>query len=233
VRGERVAVTIINQTHEGAAVHWHGIELESYPDGVSGFSGEGKNILPTIAPGDSLTVRFTPPRAGTFMYHSHFNEFQQISSGLYGALIVREPGEAKNPNERVLVLSDGGPIVKLIDAAAFPRGMINGQLTPDTMDIPGDVPVRLRVISIRSDAAADVSLTDGEAPVQWRIVAKDGMPATALQSQPRAAKLSMGAGEIYDFEVVARRGANLTFTSALFDAPPKLFPPTKVTIRVK
>src|SRR6185295_1860079 len=45
-RGERVAVTIVNQSREPAAVHWHGIELESYPDGVPGWSGSGKTILP-------------------------------------------------------------------------------------------------------------------------------------------------------------------------------------------
>ena len=92
-RGKRVAITIVNQSQERAAVHWHGIELESYPDGVPGWSGIGTRTIPSIMPGDSLTVRFTPPRAGTFMYHSHSNEIQQITSGLYGAIIVLEPGE--------------------------------------------------------------------------------------------------------------------------------------------
>ncbi|MDB4909307.1 MAG: multicopper oxidase type 3, partial [Gemmatimonadetes bacterium] len=91
-RGKRVAITVVNQAHEPVAVHWHGIELESVPDGVPGWSGSGATTMPHIMPGDSLTVRFTTPRAGTFMYHSHSNEMQQISSGLYGAIIVREPG---------------------------------------------------------------------------------------------------------------------------------------------
>ncbi len=81
-KGKPVAVTLVNDSHEPAAVHWHGIELESYPDGVPNWSGEGQSVLPSIPPGDSLVVRFTPPRAGTFMYHSHFNEMQQTSSGL-------------------------------------------------------------------------------------------------------------------------------------------------------
>jgi FtsP/CotA-like multicopper oxidase with cupredoxin domain len=72
-RGERVAVTVVNRSRDRAAVHWHGIELESYPDGVPGWSGAGKEIYPSVAPGDSITVRFSAPRAGTFMYHSHFN----------------------------------------------------------------------------------------------------------------------------------------------------------------
>jgi FtsP/CotA-like multicopper oxidase with cupredoxin domain len=92
-RNEPVSVTIINQSHDKAAVHWHGIELESFTDGVPGFSGYGTSLLPAIPPGDSLTVRFTPPRAGTFMYHSHFNEFQQLGSGMYGAIVVLDSGE--------------------------------------------------------------------------------------------------------------------------------------------
>ena len=46
-----VAITVVNQSKDRAAVHWHGIELESYPDGVPGWSGSGKEILPSIAPG--------------------------------------------------------------------------------------------------------------------------------------------------------------------------------------
>src|SRR4029434_3808817 len=79
-RGQRVAVTIVTQSNDHAAVHWHGIELESYPDGVPGFSGSGSNILPAIAPHDSLTVSWTPPRPGSFMYHSHFSENKQMGA---------------------------------------------------------------------------------------------------------------------------------------------------------
>jgi FtsP/CotA-like multicopper oxidase with cupredoxin domain len=46
-----------------------------------------------IKPGGSFVVRFTPPRAGTFMYHTPLNDEAQISSGLYVPLIVVEPGK--------------------------------------------------------------------------------------------------------------------------------------------
>ena len=99
-RGQPVAITIVNQSQDRAAVHWHGIELESYPDGVPGWSGGADNVMPPFAPGDSFTVRFTPPRAGTFMYHSHFNEFHQITSGLYGALVVVDSTHAADRRRR-------------------------------------------------------------------------------------------------------------------------------------
>ena len=38
-RGEPVSITVVNTLTEPTAVHWHGIELDSYYDGVAGFSG--------------------------------------------------------------------------------------------------------------------------------------------------------------------------------------------------
>ena len=41
VRDEPVAVTIVNRSHDEAAIHWHGIELESFPDGVPTGAARG------------------------------------------------------------------------------------------------------------------------------------------------------------------------------------------------
>src|SRR5205823_6349035 len=76
-RGEPVNITVINRTSEPTSMHWHGIELESYYDGVPGLSGMKPQVAPLIAPQDSFEVRFTPPRTGTFIYHSHVNEKRQ------------------------------------------------------------------------------------------------------------------------------------------------------------
>jgi FtsP/CotA-like multicopper oxidase with cupredoxin domain len=37
-RGELVAIPVVNRRSEPISVHWHGIELESFPDGVRGSS---------------------------------------------------------------------------------------------------------------------------------------------------------------------------------------------------
>ncbi|HEX6599154.1 MAG TPA: multicopper oxidase domain-containing protein, partial [Gemmatimonadaceae bacterium] len=89
-RGEPVSITVVNQLDEPTSVHWHGIELESYFDGVAGFSGAGAQISPAVAAGDSFVARFTPPRAGTFIYHTHVSESRQQLAGLAGALVVLE-----------------------------------------------------------------------------------------------------------------------------------------------
>ena len=91
-RGEPVDVVVINHLAEPTAVHWHGIELGSYSDGVPGWSGSGEQLAPSIEPGDSFVARLHLPRAGTFMYHTHMNDFEQLTSGVYGPIVVLEPG---------------------------------------------------------------------------------------------------------------------------------------------
>jgi FtsP/CotA-like multicopper oxidase with cupredoxin domain len=84
-KDQPTAITVVNRTREATAVHWHGIELESFHDGVAGYGGYGARISPLIAPGDSFIARMTPPRAGTFIYHTHVDELRQQRGGLYGA----------------------------------------------------------------------------------------------------------------------------------------------------
>ena len=207
-RGKRVAITIVNQSYEPVAVHWHGIELESFPDGVPGWSGSGKTTLPHILPGDSLTVRFTPPRAGTFMYHSHSNEMQQISSGLYGAIIVREPGAKRDSAERTLLFSDGGPTVSFFKDA--PLVLLNGKAVPDTIEVPAGRPTRLRLINIRTENLTDFALERDGTPVEWLAVAKDGADLPPRQRHEHPAQFTSAPGEINDFEITPSKPGIMT-----------------------
>ena len=215
-KDEPVAITVVNRSQMPAAVHWHGIELDSYPDGVPGWSGTGSSVLPAIAPNDSLTVRFTPPRAGTFMYHSHFDEFGQIASGLYGSIVVLDRGQHYDgETDRVLVLSDDGPTQNLI-RGPFPRALLNGQAQPNPMQLRSGVTYRFRLINIRTDYAATVSIFDDGEPAQWRVIAKDGADLPPSQATTRAATLTFAAGEIYDVEFTPTTPGSLTLQ---FGAP--------------
>ena len=55
------------------------LELESRGDGVPGWSGQPRAVTPAVRPGDSLVVRLTPPRSGTFMYHMHSEPGHQLA----------------------------------------------------------------------------------------------------------------------------------------------------------
>ena len=49
-RGEPVEITLINRMTEPTAIHWHGIELDSYYDGVPGYGGQPGKITPPVDP---------------------------------------------------------------------------------------------------------------------------------------------------------------------------------------
>jgi FtsP/CotA-like multicopper oxidase with cupredoxin domain len=219
-RGKRVAVTIVNQSEEPAAVHWHGIELESYPDGVPGWSGSGKTILPSIAPGDSVTVRWTPPRAGSFMYHTHFNETMQMGSGLYGPIIVLEPGERFDPEtDKIFFFGTAGTGTNPV-FGPFPSFVMNGKTQPEAMNLKAGTRYRLRLFNLAGDMPLQVSLDAGDAPIDWRPVAKDGYPLPSSQSAPHTAVLVFDPGEIYDFEYTPATAEELTLRFGPVPPPP-------------
>ena len=66
--------------------------------------------MPPVEPSKTFDVNFTPPRAGTFMYHTHGHDSRQLVSGMYGALIVMEPGEKFDPSvDHIVLLGGSGP----------------------------------------------------------------------------------------------------------------------------
>jgi manganese oxidase len=230
---EPVAINIVNKTHESAGVHWHGIELDSYPDGVPSFSGMGKNILPPIPANDSLTVRFTPPRAGTFMYHSHMNEMQQIGSGLYGALIVLPPGQKYDAEkDRVLLISDGGPVVDLI-RGPYPPTWVNGSANVHLQELKAGQTYRFRIINIRADTRARLELMDGDKHVQWKVIARDGADLPASQITTTDANLVTAPGEIRDVEFTPTTTGALKLRYGYVRPTPQVAPTSEVRWEVR
>jgi FtsP/CotA-like multicopper oxidase with cupredoxin domain len=232
-KDQPVAITIVNHSHDPAAVHWHGIELESFPDGVPGVSGYGTNVLPSIPARDSLTIHFTPPRVGTFMYHSHSNEMQQIGSGLYGTIIVHEPGQKPDPEtDRILMLTDAGPTVNVIKDR--PGTYLNGTENPEPMELKVGTTYRFRVINIRAEWGGYIKLTDGEQPVMWRAVARDGADLPATQRKMMPAELMFGPGQIFDYELTPQKAGELKLMFGYPQLPGRNNPPLKdMVMRVK
>jgi FtsP/CotA-like multicopper oxidase with cupredoxin domain len=223
-RGKPVAITIVNRARESASIHWHGIELESYPDGVPGFSGMGATILKPVAPGDSLTVRFTPPRAGSFMYHSHINDAAQVAGGAYGPIIVVEPGQRFDPEtDRILFFGAAG-IVKRPAQGPHPPILMNGSLQPPPMVLKAGTRYRFRLFNLAGDFGITVDLRKGDSVVTWTSVAKDGYSMSAPQRQLKKASVRFTPGEIYDFEFTPQAG-DLTLTFGGPAIPPSELPP--------
>ena len=92
-------IHVINFLPEPTVVHWHGLRIPAAMDGT-------EHEQQPIAPGEIFTYRFRVPDAGTFWYHSHYNETVQLERGLYGALIVRAADEPVFDADRTFVLDD-------------------------------------------------------------------------------------------------------------------------------
>ena len=204
-RGEPVSIMVVNQLAEPTAVHWHGIELESYFDGVPGFSGQSTRLSPVIEPRDSFEVRFTPPRSGTFMYHTHAHELRQLRAGLSGALLVLEPGQPYDPVTDVPVL-----ITAPRNAADNGKVLINGSLSPAPLDWRVGVTYRLRFINIHAARAGlRGSLVSDSSLTTWRAVAKDGITLSGEYATQRPSQQQVSVGETYDFEFSPRASGDL------------------------
>ena len=203
-RGQPAEITVENKLSEPTSVHWHGMELESYYDGIAGWSGTPGHIAPMITPGASFVARFTPRRAGTFIYHTHLDDVRQLSSGLYGAIIVLEPGQTLDPEtDRIMLMSVKGPT----DNTAI---MLNGKTAPAPITLRQGIRYRFRFINITPhDPLLTVSLLSGSSPVLWRAIAKDGADLSPALATEGAARQTVSVGETYDFEFQPRSAAEL------------------------
>ena len=177
------------------------MELDSYYDGVHGWSGAGSQVTPLIEPGGSFTVRFTPPRTGTFIYHTHLHDDRQLTSGLYGAMLVLDPGETFDPNtDHVVVIGRVGVRERrrlpcsTAAASRSSRGRAAAQH-------------RLRFVNITPGDIFVVSLATADGPVTWRPLTKDGAPVPPGLSMLQPASQKIAVGETYDFEYHGARRA--------------------------
>jgi manganese oxidase len=203
-RGRPVEITVVNELREPTTVHWHGMELESYYDGVADWGAHGNEVTPMIKPGGSFRVRFTPPRAGTFMYHTHLHDQVQLSGGLYGPLIVVEPGAKFDPiHDHIIVLSRGGP------GPSEGQVLFSGSLKPPALHWRTGQRYRLRFINIAAFDGIAVALRGPDKQLQWRAVAKDGADLPPAQAMMQEARLGTLPGETFDFEYEPTEVGNL------------------------
>jgi FtsP/CotA-like multicopper oxidase with cupredoxin domain len=206
IRGQPVTIRVVNQLGEPLSVHWHGIELESYFDGVAGFSGIGTRLAPLIEPRDSFDVRMTPPRSGTFLYHSHVAEPRHHRAGLVGALIVRDAPLTDRSAEHVFLLKSAR------GSGEDDAREINGQATPDTVVLRTGRRYRFRIanmsvgtpnatVNLTSRPSAAFPTSPDTMLVRWRPVAKDGADLPLAKRTTVSATQVVSIGETYDFEV--------------------------------
>ena len=97
--GEFARITVTNKMEVETSIHWHGLLLPNFYDGVPYLN------TPPIEPGESFVYEFALKQSGTYWYHSH--TMLQEQSGVYGSIVI-EPKETtlEYDKDQVLMLSD-------------------------------------------------------------------------------------------------------------------------------
>jgi FtsP/CotA-like multicopper oxidase with cupredoxin domain len=171
--GDVVEVRLTNHLSEPTVVHWHGLRIPAAMDGT-------QRVQRPVEPGESFTYRFRVPDAGTFWYHSHYNETVQLERGLYGPLIVRAPEEPVLDAEWTLMLDDvaldgngqvkaPGGWIESHDGREGNVRLVNGRQEPEVWIAAGQVE-RWRIVNAAS--ARYVRLSVGGRP--FRIIGSGG-----------------------------------------------------------
>lgn len=134
--GDKVRIYYHNNLDQASSVHWHGLIIPNSMDGV------GLLTQPAVMPGETFVYEFTIPNTpGTFAYHTHMNDLEQMSKGLTGAFVV-------DPRDRSGKTYDQDRIVFLNNIEG--HYLINGKEFPNTdpwMVRKGDE-VRVRMINM-------------------------------------------------------------------------------------
>lgn len=97
--GGYAVIYVKNEMDVETSVHWHGILLPNFFDGVPYLT------TPPILPGETQKYEFPLKQAGTYWYHSH--TMLQEQSGVYGSIVI-EPKEKtlEYDTDLVILLSD-------------------------------------------------------------------------------------------------------------------------------
>ena len=97
--GEQAIIHVINKMDVETSIHWHGILLPNFQDGVPYLT------TPPIIAGTTFTYNFPINHSGTYWYHSH--TMLQEQSGVFGSIVIQPKEKALDyDKELVLMLSD-------------------------------------------------------------------------------------------------------------------------------
>jgi CopA family copper-resistance protein len=97
--GDYAVIYVKNEMDEETSIHWHGLLLPNFYDGVPYLN------TPPIMPSETQKYEFPLKQSGTYWYHSH--TMLQEQSGVYGSIVIEPKEETLGyDKELVMVLSD-------------------------------------------------------------------------------------------------------------------------------
>ncbi len=194
---EPTYVTVVNNLSTPTGVHWHGLELDAWADGVPGWSASDGQVSPELPPGGSFEYKLSLMRPGTFIYHSHLDDVHQLTAGLYGAILVLPEGETYDPaTDHLAIVGWRKP---------NPRSMRDVELNgldqhPTQVAVVGEEH-RIRIINIAPAGNIFASMMKDSVAVPLTAIAKDGadLPRNQQVTVERTPRLFVGEAADYLF----------------------------------
>lgn len=188
-------ITLENNMSISTGVHWHGLELDSWADGVPAWSSSEGLTSPVVKPGEKFTYKLSLMRAGSFIYHSHLDDINQLSGGLYGPLIVLRENETYDPEkDHFYIVSWKRSMIN-----SFEDHELNGRTKqPLQLATVGDTH-RIRLMHIAPVGSVTVRMLKNDLPVPIKFIAKDGADLPEHQQIDIEVSARFGVGETADF----------------------------------
>lgn len=195
-QNDRLRVRLQNRLPQDTTIHWHGIRLPNAMDGVPGLTQK------PVKPGGRFDYDFVCQDAGTFWYHPHAGNPEQVGRGLYGLLIVDEPQPPQVDRDVAWVLSD----LRLDKDAQITNdfrhefdlthagrlgnvALMNGRLAQPFAVSAGER-IRLRLVNTANARIFDLRFAD-HAP--W-LIALDGHPLGSPRQLGPQDRVTLGPG---------------------------------------
>ncbi len=213
--GDTLVVHFRNDLPEPTTIHWHGVRVPVEMDGAP-------HSQAPVPAGGTFEYRFVLSDVGTFWYHPHANEPEQMERGLYGAIVVRGDAEPEVDAEAVVVLDDllldsAGALVPfggILEAHGGREGdvqLVNGVLSPSIAVRTGERQ-RWRIVNAGSARIYRLTLPGHS----FTILGSDG----GAWVRPLASdELFLSPGDRLDVlvEVAARPGAPSTLVAQPYE----------------
>jgi blue copper oxidase len=170
-KGDTVRMNVKNSLNDSTTLHWHGMHLPAVMDG-------GPHQV--IPPGTTWQPFWKMVNnAGTYWYHPHLHEMtmEQITKGIGGLIIVRDPIESalKLPrkygvDDIPLVLTDRSFTNNQFKIVPYGDSMVvNGTLRPQ-ISLPAQV-VRFRILDAAIERSFNIGFSDNRT---FYVITSDG-----------------------------------------------------------
>lgn len=160
IRLKNLGVTVKSAPNDPHTIHLHGVDVDAANDGVpetSVAAVPANSGLPGA--GNVVVYMFAADHPGTYMYHCHQEADIHVTMGMYGALVIYNPGEYAAAN--------GGP--NNVDPEGGPAGELHGfSYDKDYVMLLTETDIRQHFAELRTGQAGGFNPVD-YTPQYWFI----------------------------------------------------------------